>query len=487
LLKRWRSRGIRCSNYIDDFIFFASSLEEALRIRALVLGDLTELGWYISPAKCMLKPGTMVEYLGLVFCSLPEPHVRVPHGKVAKAQELFRGVLRKAAKVGEQGVAAQQVVMRGHKLAAALGFLQSLRLAVALVPLFTRELYACMNSLPRVAQGWFEYGHPVTLSPAAVAECEFWSACINRWNGFVVRPATVSRVLYTDGSGDGFGAMVHRVTNRSIEPAVAVASSSWEHTVSVDSVFTELEGLWRSVVAAGQELAGQVVLHRTDSISTYAVVRNGGSSRSPRLTAVVRRLLIYCMAFDITLASQYVGSEVIIRSGADLLSRTADVSDGCKLNPLLFGKLWRLWGPLAADMFASAATVQSVPGGQPLPYWSLLADGFSEGVDAMTACWQGRGTLYAFPPVKLVGEVLQLVVEQRVRVVLVVPRWEAQWWWPLLMEKAVMPPVQLSSIHVPAVEGPQFVQGRRGLPSHPLGKGYACPESVVWVAALVQG
>jgi hypothetical protein len=232
---------------------------------------------------------------------------------------------------------------------------------------------------------------------------------------------------------------------------------------------------------------GQAVLHRTDSISTYSVVHNGGSSRSARLTAIVRRLLVFCMAFDITFASQYVGSGVIIRSGADLLSRTADVSDGCKLNPVLFGKLWGLWGPFAVDMFASTATVQTAPGGPALPYWSLLADGFSEGVDAMTARWHGRGTVYAFPPVKLVGEVLQLLVEQRARAVLIAPCWEAQWWWPLLLEKAVMPPVMLASIHVPAVEGPQFVQGRRGLPSHPLGPGYKCPKSIVWVAALVQG
>jgi hypothetical protein len=29
MVKSWRARGIRCTNYIDDFIFFASSLREA--------------------------------------------------------------------------------------------------------------------------------------------------------------------------------------------------------------------------------------------------------------------------------------------------------------------------------------------------------------------------------------------------------------------------------------------------------------------------
>lgn len=59
--------------------------------------------------------------------------------------------------------------MQGHKLAAAPGFLQSLQLAVALVPKFTRELYyatqyACMNRLPRVGQWYFGYGSVVSIT-----------------------------------------------------------------------------------------------------------------------------------------------------------------------------------------------------------------------------------------------------------------------------------------------------------------------------------
>jgi hypothetical protein len=79
LLKRWRAQGVRCSIYIDDFIFFASSMQRALEIPGpMVLADLTRLGLFISPGKSMLVPGTMIKYLGLVFCSLPEPHVRLP-------------------------------------------------------------------------------------------------------------------------------------------------------------------------------------------------------------------------------------------------------------------------------------------------------------------------------------------------------------------------------------------------------------------------
>lgn len=485
LLQRWRALGIRCSNYIDDFIFFASSYERALEIRARVLADLTAMGWFISPGKSMLRPGTMVEYLGLVFCSVPEPHVRIPERKVAKARDLFNGVLSKAIEVGPAGVEQQRVRTTGVHLSRALGFLQSVRLAIPVVPVFTRELYSCMNTLPKDGDGAFQYNSLVPLTAAALEECRFWQGCLQHWNGFVLPPLAVSRVLYTDGCGGGFGALVHRVLGRVEEEASLLLGGSWEADMSVDSVVTELEGLWRSVTGAGPELYGQTVLHRTDSISTYSVVTKGGTSRSARLTAVVRRLQVYCMLHDITLAAQYVGAGVIIRSGADALSRSADVSDGAMLNPRVFERLWRVWGPFEADMFASAATVQAGPGSESLPYWSMFADGRSVGVDALTANWGQMGRVYAFPPVALVGTVLRLAKEQGARVLLIVPDWPGQWWWPFLQEQAAMAPVDLSRLHVPHMDGPLFVQGRKDLPPHPLGS-FEHADSVRWLAVWLQ-
>ena len=482
LLQRWRAKGVRCSNYIDDFIFFASSRRQALEIRAMVLADLQQLGWFISPGKCMLNPGTMVKYLGLLFCSLPSPHLRIPAEKVSRVEASFTGILRAAE--GTEG----PVRVKGHKLCSVLGFLQSLRLAVALVPVFTRELYACMSSqLPRDLQGCLEYGQEVELSQAALQECRLWVHCIARWNGFVIQPQHVSRVLYTDGSGGGYGAMLHRVTSRQVEPAIQVMSGVWEECDDRASVVTELSGLWRALVGGGQELVDQVVLHRTASVSTYAVIARGGSRKSARLTAMVRRILVYCLLHNITLASQYVGADVIINSGADLLSRQDDASD-CGLNKAVFGRLWRLWGPFTVDMFASNATVQCAPGtDRKLPYWALFVDGMAKGVDALSASWEqegAKGVLYAFPPVPLVGEVVQRVVAAGVKAVVVMPEWPAQWWWPLVLEYAVMGPVVLSKLHAEGVEGPLLTAARAGGLPHPFGPHFQHADSMVWVACL---
>lgn len=476
LLEKWRAQGVRCSNYIDDFIFFAPSREEALRVRAMVLRDLSRLGWFISANKSMLQPGTTVKYLGLVFCSVPQPHVRVPPEKVQRVRDAFTGVVRRAA----QGA---PVRMQGHTLASALGFLQSLRLAVPLVPVFTRELYACMAQLPRSAEGWYEYGHTVQLSAAALAECRLWAACIQKWNGFLVAPVHVSRVVYTDGCGSGFGGLVHRVMGRKVEPALQSVAGTWEAEMSVDSVMTELVGLWRVLVAAGRELVGQTVLHRTDSISTYSVLAKGGSQRSERLTTVVRRILVYCLLFNINLASQYVGAGVIINSGADMLSRDRDASD-CQLVPAMFEFLWGRFGPFVMDMFASGASAQAVPGTQQLlPYWSLWADGVAAGVDALTADWKAvaaRGVLYAFPPVPLVGEVIRLVVAADVRAVVVLPKWQSHWWWPWVLQYAKEAPISLSEMRPEGV----LQACREDGPTHPFGPNWQNPQSVEWLAVL---
>lgn len=211
LLKRWRGMGIRCSNYIDDF-FFAAKPVDIVGVRQRVLADLTQAGWYISAAKCMLEPGTMVKYLGFEVCSLPVPHVRVPAPKIAKLRESFRGILRRAQLLPAAGVAADVgsedceaigsgVRVRGRTLARLLGFLQSCRVAIPIVAVATKALQGCVTALPHGQQGWLDYGSFAELSEAALLECQFWYHRVSLWNGAVLKPGSVSRVHRCLGPG----------------------------------------------------------------------------------------------------------------------------------------------------------------------------------------------------------------------------------------------------------------------------------------------
>jgi len=376
------------------------------------------------------------------------------------------------------------VSIHGHTLASLVGTLQSFRLAMPVVALMTREMLTCLNQLPCLLEGgWRDFGAMVQLTPEALAECRFWFRRLPAWNGFSLRPVTVSRVLYTDASARGFGGLIHRVLHRELEPAVQTMVEYWEVGFPAASVVTELEGLWRALVAGRAEMRGQVVLHRTDNMCTYYVVKNGGSQQSPTLTTIVRRIFVFCIQFGITLASQYVGAGVIITSGADALSRAADTSD-CRLNKGVFQRLWHVFGPFEVDRFASANSVQRHPlTGQPLPYDSLFADSKCQGVDGLSADWRGVAN-YAFPPVSLVGAVLRLVQEQGAVALIILPHWPAQWWWPLAQELGkVVGMVALENLRS---DGAMFEVVRQDGPCHPLGT-YPHADSVEWLAVWVPG
>lgn len=221
-----------------------------------------------------------------------------------------------------------------------------------------------------------------------------------------------------------------------------------------DSVLTELKGLWRALVAGVRagELQSHDVLHRTDSISTYALVARGGTCRSGRLHALVRLIWCWCMLHDVRLRSQFVGADVIISTGVDALSRTADKHD-CRLKGHLFDRIWQTFGPLDFDRFASYATAQCSPAtGQRLPYNSLFIDEACAGVDALTVDWAGHRN-YAFPPVALIPDTLRLVTTSRSVCVLVAPVWPSQHWWPVLLslERGRL---TLGSVHEICTPGP---------------------------------
>lgn len=115
MLAQWRKDGIRCSNYIDDFIFFARSREEAEGLRDRVLADMERLGWYVNIPKSQLAPAQRVTYLGYELCSTPHPFLQVPAQKVRACREKIRYMLGRRDSLGTS------VSFEGRTVAAVAG------------------------------------------------------------------------------------------------------------------------------------------------------------------------------------------------------------------------------------------------------------------------------------------------------------------------------------------------------------------------------
>ena len=111
----------------------------------------------------------------------------------------------------------------------------------------------------------------------------------------------------------------------------------------------------------------------------------------------------------------------VLNTIADQESRVMWDRSDWMLNPRIFKKIQRKWGPLEVDMFASRLTTQLKR------FFSWRPDPEAEALNAFNQNWsnlQGRG--YANPPWNLVGRVLNRVQLQQVTLVLVAPVWKSQ-------------------------------------------------------------
>lgn len=89
----------------------------------------------------------------------------------------------------------------------------------------------------------------------------------------------------------------------------------------------------------------------------------------------------------------------------------------------VFQLLDRTFSPLVADLFTSRENLQ-IP-----RYFTRERDSQAEGINALHCNWP-QGTLYAFPPVKLLPRVISKIQAERASVLLIAPHWPRRpWFW----------------------------------------------------------
>ena len=161
-------------------------------------------------------------------------------------------------------------------------------------------------------------------------------------------------------------------------------------------------------------LRSRVVRLMCDNAVTVAYIKNEGGTRSRTLMQMTIRLLKWCDSKAITLVPIHLPGVHIIQ--ADSLSRfgqtlTTEWTMAMESLRPVFAK----WGEPWIDLFATFASRRLIKFVSPYP------DPRAEWTDAMSMPWDnGRGLLYAFPPFKLVPQVLQKIAHQ-----------ESGWFWSL--------------------------------------------------------
>ncbi|GFR68709.1 reverse transcriptase/ribonuclease h/methyltransferase [Elysia marginata] len=85
--------------------------------------------------------------------------------------------------------------------------------------------------------------------------------------------------------------------------------------------------------------------------------------------------------------------------------------------------------------------------------WKCGPDGWA--VDAMLADWTSLDRMYAFPPFSLLPAVFQKMDREKVDILVVLPLWRTQSWWPHMLLDLVDTPVVLDH-HKQILRHPQY-------------------------------
>ena len=163
--------------------------------------------------------------------------------------------------------------------------------------------------------------------------------------------------------------------------------------------------------------------------------KQDGGTHSPILSLLAKNLWDWCLSHNVLIKAQYIPG--IQNVQADRESRIFLDSSDWKLHQAIFNLIYRRWGPLNIDLFASRLTFQLDQ------FVSWRPDPSAVHTDAFTLDWATfRG--YAFPPFSVIGRCLQLVQSQRVEhLVIVTPVWPTQTWYPLLLTLCIDFPILL--------------------------------------------
>jgi len=423
LIARWRRIGITCGNHVDDIYVAHPSRETLLRIRDEVIAvDIFGAGFVRSTVKGSWEPTQTPVFKGLIIDTV-RAEIRVPEDKLKSALPLLRTV-------------ASATQLPARQLAQAAGKLMSFSSAFAPAKAYSVEFFSLIDALHR--KPW-EWDRSVLITPRLQADARWLMENLLTLNGRPAWKPSRLRVLFVDASTTGWGATFEGRT----------AAGSWARRIPARWI-TQAEA---QTVLLGLESFADLLRHNwvsvhIDNVGAQFTVVKGG--RQDWQKDIMRRIHDFCWRNDIWLFNTvHVPSEL---NPADDPSRQIDTADW-RVAPEIFHYLDRLFGPHTIDRMADRRNAQ-------LPRFNSrwYCPG-SEAVDCFTQDWAGE-TNWVVPPFCLIHRVLQHIRECGAIATVVLPRWDGQPWWPMVLNQVnrqvELPPAEEVFLEGPA--GAQFLE-----------------------------
>jgi len=351
-----RSQGLRVIVYLDDFLLIAPDFETATSQLAHLYQELEILGLTINKKKSTVVPTQQIKFLGLELDSVTG-EIRVPHEKVlATLEELQQFKRTYAGRSHAHLKPLQSLVGRLSFLARAVRngrvFLRQMWNVIKPYQPVDDQTDSLHKGHPSLAVGRLHQnrteaqnsGRPVhrqrrrqrqrnssvPLYSGFWADLEWWTQYLPTWNGVSIWPTT-DTICCTDSSPFGFG--FHAGEGDQF------ALGRWPHEIvqwhiNVKELLTvELACCYR-----GPHWKGKTVLFGSDSTTVVAII-NRGTSRTPRLMAIRRRIAAIAARHSFTIRAIHIPgvknrwADELSRSLAELLSLSPSSSELMRAGP----------------------------------------------------------------------------------------------------------------------------------------------------------
>lgn len=397
-----RGIGISSFFYIDDSLLqdpCALKCEENTRV---LQKTLKSLGFQINLSKSVIKPVQRITFLGYIIDSV-EFKVFLPVEKIEKILKFSRKIFF-----------SKKIKIRD--LFCLVGYYASSSCAILLAPIFYR--YLDIDKTRALSLNEKNYEAYTELSYKAKQEITWWIENLEKVNGKMISYGSPNLILETDASKVGWGAAVMSENS--------YTQGRWDKFESLLHInILELKAVKYGLLALCNDKSSIHLCVKSDSATAVNYINNmGGSVES--LLKITKEIWIWAATRDIFLSAVHIpGKENIF---PDNLSRNFSDSSEWKLHENVFSAISKTFFTPDLDLFATRLNTQ-------LPkFVSWFPDPEAFASDAFSICWTDLYLPYIFSPFSVIQRVLQKITEEKVRkVLMVVPWWKTQSWFPLLL------------------------------------------------------
>jgi hypothetical protein len=405
----FRSLGIRTSYFIDDSIYLNQLIKLLREQIAFVMDTLVSLGFMLNMEKSLVIPTQIITHLGFLLNSLTMV-VKLPEKKVNKVVDQCKWTLN-----------ADKTSIRS--IAKLIGLLVSSFPAIFGGQMHYRSLERDKTAALQSNGNFDSY---MDLSVAAKSEVVWWSENIQQENGRSIATHKPGMVIESDASLEGWGAVCQ---DNSVNGRWSVSES--EHHIN----YLELLAIFLALKCFCCDTCETSVLVYSDSTTAIAYINKMGGVRSVLLDSLAAEIWHWCNTRKIVLFATHEPG--VDNSLPDFLSRNFDENLDWKLKSIIFDRLCAQLSRPEVDLFASRINSQL----NKFVSWKSQPGAWA--IDAFTLDWNCF-TGYAFPPFRIIQRVLNKVMTEHVQeVLLVVPWWSTQPWFPVLLHLLIDFPVRL--------------------------------------------